>query len=153
MEWNSKFITVIKSILTAGVGLTGQTGEFFGEMGLPSLLSLVRKLELTELGAFSRCRLNRERSISNSRCLSVFTFWRILFSSSWVRIPCSKIERCASTALPESDFNFDDDSIKVKLIKNHCKQCENLYKITFRPKWAIVSSPVDGVEEVIINKM
>lgn len=54
----------------AGVGFTGQIGEFLGEFDFPSLLSLVLIYEPAAACAISLFLLKRERNISNSRCRS-----------------------------------------------------------------------------------
>lgn len=42
VKWMKKIVILVVAFRTrAGVGLTGQTGEFLGELDFPSLLSLV----------------------------------------------------------------------------------------------------------------
>jgi hypothetical protein len=77
----------------------------------------------------SRFRLNRDRSISNSRCRSAWTFCKMLFCNSWVQPPCSKIVRWASTAFPVSALLCKETVLLVRnsLFKGHNFIIINLY--------------------------
>ena len=118
-----------RKLTGAGVGFTWQTGEFLGEQALPSLLSLVLIPVFEVLGTASRFRLKRFRNMSSSRCLSAWTLCKISFSNSCMRFPCSKIERCASTARPVSALKRENPAASLK--RDYNIATENLTDTVF----------------------
>ena len=105
----------------AGVGFTGHIGEFFGELGIPLLLSLVPILEVTTDCTISLflSLLNLDLNISNSRFRSSWTFCNMLFSNSWVRISLSNIYLSTPTAFPESFFKRLNVSVYLLIKFNY----------------------------------